>query len=182
MKKVLFVFAAAGLVAAGLVAAGLMAGSCAASRPAVSSEADRMTAAHVERMINERMFIVQVNRAHPVSAPSMHLNYDYHLSVIGDRVESFLPYFGRAWSLPYGGGEGLRFAAPISDYSVTERRDGRRMIEFRATTGEDTYDFTLTVWPLGECDLTVSASRKQSISFGGRLDLEPEFEAVRVGE
>jgi hypothetical protein len=177
MKKVLCVFVAAGLTAAGLVGAG-----CASSRPAVMNEADRLTAEQVVRMIDERMFIVDVERAYPTSASVINLNYPYHLSVIGDRIESFLPYFGRVWTLPYNGGEGLRFAAPISEYRVEERRDGGRVIEFKAVTREDSYDFTVTVFPLGESNIVVSAARKQSISFSGRIDLEPEFEAVRVKE
>ncbi len=153
---------------------------CSASRSVVMSDADRVTASQVDEMLTGRLYKVDFSRAYPMSAPSFPLNAPYFISVIDDRVESFLPYFGRAYSVAYGGGEGLRFAAPITDYTDVVKRNGRREIKFTATTDEDRYDFTLTVFPTGESDLSVTAFRKQSISFTGQVDLDPEFEAVRT--
>ncbi len=153
---------------------------CTVSKSVVVSDADRVTAGQIEKMVAERLFKVDFTRAYPMSAPSFPLNYPYYISVIGDRVESFLPYFGRAYTAVYGGGEGLRFEAPISDYTETLKKNGRREIDFTAVTDEDRYEFSLTIFPLGECDLSISAFRKQSISFSGQIDLDPEFKAVKV--
>ncbi len=153
---------------------------CTASRSVAMSDADLVTAGQVKKMLSERLFKVDFDRAYPMTAPSFSLTYPYYISVIGDRVESFLPYFGRAYTAPYGGGEGLRFEGTVSEYSETVKKNGRREIDFRATTREDTYNFSLTVFPLGECNLVITPSQKQSISFSGRIDLDPDFEAVRV--
>lgn len=158
----------------------LAATGCSASRSTVMSEADLVTAGQIDKMLTERLYKVDFDRAYPMSAPTLPLNYPYFVSVIGNRVESFLPYFGRAFTIPYGGGEGLRFEAPISDYRERVRKNGSREISFRARTNEDRYDFTLTVFPLGQCDLNISPGLKQPISFSGEIDLSPEFEAVRV--
>ena len=158
----------------------LAAAGCSAQRPAVMSEADAVTAGQIDGMLAERLYNIDFDRAYPMSAPSFHLSYPYYISVIGDRVESFLPYFGRAYTVPYGGGEGLRFAAPISEYAEKVTRKGAREITFKARTDEDLYDFILTVYPLGECNLSITPGQKQQISFSGQIDLEPAFEAVRV--
>ncbi len=155
---------------------------CSASRSVVMSEADQASAAQVDRMLTGRLYKVDFTRAYPMSAPSFALNYPYFISVIDDRVESFLPYFGRAYSVAYGGGEGLRFAAPITDYTDVVKRNGRREIRFTATTDEDRYEFSISIFPTGGCDLRIGATRKQSISFTGRMDLDPEFKVVRVNE
>ncbi len=160
----------------------LTSAGCSASRSAAMSEADMITAGQIEGMLAARLYKADFTRAYPASAPSFTLNYPYYISVIDDRVESFLPYFGRAYNLPYGGGEGLRFEGPISDYTERVKNKGQREITFSARTGEDRYNFTLTVWPSGECDLTVMPTNKQSISFSGDIDLNPEFEAVRRTE
>jgi hypothetical protein len=73
----------------------------------------------------------------------------------------------------------LRFEAPISEYGEKQGRKGRRDITFRAGTEEDSYDFFLSIYPGGQCNLTISPMQKQSISFSGHVDMEPEFEAVR---
>jgi hypothetical protein len=170
-RSLLFVVLAAALA--------LSSAGCSASRSAVASEADMVTAAQIEEMLAARLYKADFTRAYPASAPSFPLNYPYFISVIDDRVESFLPYFGRAYMLPYGGGEGLRFEGPISDYTQSVGKKGQREITFSVRTGEDEYDFTLTVWPTGECNLTIMPMNKQSISFSGEIDLDPEFEAVR---
>lgn len=155
---------------------------CSSVRSTVRSEADAAVAAGIERMIDQRLYKVNFTRAYPASAPSFNLRDVYYISVIGDRVESYLPYFGRAWSIPYGGGEGLHFEAPITGYTDQVGRKGQRTITFSARTREDIYDFTLVVWPLGGSNLIVRPHNRQSISFGGEVDPSPEFEAARVGE
>lgn len=161
-----------------ILALATIAVGCGATRKVVS-EADAAAAHHIDQMLAQRLYKVDFTRAYPASAPSFALNWPYFISVIEGRVESFLPYFGRAYSLPYGGGEGLRFDAPITSYAERMGRRGQREITFTARTGEDSYEFLLTVWPLGESTLSVMPRNRQSISFGGQIDPEPKFEAVR---
>lgn len=170
MKKLL-------ILALGIAFSTAMAG-CGATRK-ITTEADAAAARHIDQMIAQRLYKVDFTRAYPVSAPSFSLNWPYYISVIDNRVESFLPYFGRAYNVPYGGGEGLRFDAPISNYDEQIGRRGQREIRFTARTGEDHYDFLLTVWPLGQANLSVMPRNRQSISFSGQIDPSPEFEAVR---
>ncbi len=158
----------------------LSAAGCSASKSAAMSEADIVTAGQIDEMLAKHLYKVDFSRAYPASAPSFALTSPYFISVIGDRVESFLPYYGRSYSAVYGGGEGLRFEAPVSKYAETVKRNGAREITFTARSEEDNYDFILTVFPMGRCDLTISPKRKQVISFTGNIDLDPEFEAVRV--
>lgn len=131
-------------------------------------------------MLDKRLYKVDFTRAFPMSGPSFPLTYSYFISVIDDRVESFLPYFGRAYSLPMDGGEGLRFVTPITGYTDTPGRNGKRIISFTARTQEDSYDFRLEVFPTGASHLTVNSGRKQSISFSGDIDLEPDFDVIRI--
>ena len=45
---------------------------------------------------------------------------------------SQLPYFGRAYSIPYGGGQGLMFNAPIDQYTMAMGKRGAAKINFTA--------------------------------------------------
>jgi hypothetical protein len=163
---------------AGMLA--LTAVGCSASKSTAMSEVDAVTAGQVERMLSEHLYKIDFTRAYPTSGPSFTLVYPYYISVIGDRVESFLPYAGRVFSIRPNGGEGLRFAGLISDYTQSVGKRGRQKISFSVKTDEDLYGFSLTIWASGECSLTVSSSKKQSISFSGNIDLSPEFETVRI--
>lgn len=147
---------------------------CSTSRPAVMNDADRATATQVDNMLTRRLYKVDFTMAYPVSSQPLPLTSPYFISVSGDKVESYLPYFGRAYSAEYGGGEGLRFDAPITGYTDAVKRNGQREIEFTAITDEDSYEFSLTISPLGGSNLTVTAVRKQAISFSGQVDMNYE--------
>lgn len=156
--------------------------SCGTASQAVRSEADQANAEVVATMLGNRVYKMDFDHGFPIAGPSFSLNYPYYVSVIRDRVESFLPYFGRAYSIPYGGGEGLRFDAPMTDYEIRQDRKGRNIVTFEARTDEDRYQFRIEIYPTGETYLTVSAVQKQAMSFSGQMDLDPEFELIRLAE
>ncbi len=172
MKRLFVILALVGSMAA-------MA-SCSATQSAAASEKDAATQQLVQQMLDKRMYKVDFDRAFPMAGPSFALNYPYFVSVIGDRVESFLPYFGRAYTIPFGGGEGLSFEAPITGYSVKEGKKGQHLITFNARSDEDDYTFNLEIYPTGEAFLNINAINKQGMSFDGNMDLDPKFEVIKV--
>ena len=180
MKKLLLMAAGVTVGVALIVTMAVSMFACSATRSAVVTEADAVKSAQVAEMLQNRLYKVNFDRAFPMSAPSFALNYPYYISVIEDRVESFLPYFGRAYNIPYGGGQGLRFAGSIVDYKVETGRKGQYEISFGAKTAEDDYTFNLEVFPTGEAYLTVTSVQRQAISFSGEIDLDPEFKVVKV--
>jgi hypothetical protein len=156
--------------------------SCGTASKTVRSEVDKATAEVVTAMLQKEVYKMDFDRGYSSSGPSFPLNHPYYVSVIKGRVESFLPYIGRAYNVPYGGGEGLNFTAPISDYKMTQDRKARWIVTFDARTSEDRYRFRVEIYPAGEAYLSVQATQKQSISFSGHIDLDPEFELMRVNE
>ena len=105
----------------------------------------------------------------------MNLTTLYSLEMRGDSVVSYLPYFGRAYSLPYGGGDGLRFETLVSDYQLSYNKKGKARIRFTARTKEDTFQFHVDVFTNGSATIGVTSTNRQGISYQGKLRLsEPE--------
>ncbi|MEG1545290.1 MAG: DUF4251 domain-containing protein [Tannerellaceae bacterium] len=129
--------------------------------------------ARQEQMVKEQIengrFKVDVDRAMPMQGRPVNLTSSYSLEVRGDSVISYLPYFGRAYSAPYGGGDGMRFEALLTDYSCTYAKKGVAQIKFRTKTKEDTYDFRMQIYPNGSSTLNVTPVNKQAISYTGEL-------------
>ena len=90
----------------------------------------------VKELIDSKRFTIDVNRAIPMGGRSLNLTSPYSLEMRGDSVISYLPYFGRAYSAPYGGGDGLRFEESITDYQSTFDKKGTARIKFVARTKE----------------------------------------------
>ena len=70
----------------------------------------------VEKLVTSGKYKINVNRALPARGRSVTLTSPYSVEIRNDSVISYLPYYGRAYSIPYGGGEGLNFKTPLTDY------------------------------------------------------------------
>lgn len=129
----------------------------------------------VKEMIDSGNFTINVDRALPQGGGSRNLTSAYSLQLKGDSAYSYLPYFGRAYTAPYGGGEGLRFEEPVTDYAVKYNKKGTANIEFEVKTVEDTYKYQIDVFNNGSASIHVQPINKQSISFHGNLNTAKEL-------
>jgi hypothetical protein len=123
--------------------------------------------AALREAIEKREFTVDVNRMSPMSGRSQALTSPYSLEIKGDRVKSYLPYYGRAYSVPYGGGDGLNFEAEITGYKLSYDAKGKAVVEFETKTKEDRYGFRLEIFPNGSTSIHVTSVNRQAISFQG---------------
>lgn len=81
---------------------------------------------------------------------------------------------GRAYSIPYGGGDGLNFKAVLKEYSMKMDKKGNAVIEFIARNPEDRYEYRIKVFPNGSASIDVNMQNRQSISFQGELYIKEE--------
>ena len=98
--------------------------------------------------------------------------HDYSLEIRNDSVYSYLPYFGVAYNVPYGGGKGLNFSAPLSEYTSTYSKKGNAKITLKVRNEEDNYLYNITIYPNGSSNIQVTPTNRQSISFSGEMDLK----------
>lgn len=106
----------------------------------------------------------------PMKGRSRALTSSYYLAVRNDSIFSCLPYVGEAYSVPYGGGKGLVFDAPIEHYEAEPGKKGRMEIQIKIRNEEDSYLYRLTVQPNGSVSVNVQPTRRQPISFSGRME------------
>ena len=85
---------------------------------------------------------------------------------------SYLPYFGRAYSVPYGGGKGLNFTAPISEYKAEKDNKGTTQITVIVNNEEDILTYFLSVFDNGRATIDVRAREREPISYSGDLSIE----------
>ena len=128
----------------------------------------------VEKLVTSGKYKIDVNRALPARGRSITLTSPYSVEIRNDSVISNLPYYGRAYSIPYGGGEGLNFKAPITDYQLDRDKKGTAKIKFSARSREDKFDFNIDVFSNGSATIFVNMQNRQSISFIGEVDMPEE--------
>lgn len=123
----------------------------------------------IKELVDKKQFTIEVNRALPMRGQAVSLTSPYTLEMRGDSVISYLPYFGRAYSVPYGGGNGLRFERTATDYTCTYDKKGTARIKFAARTDDDTYRFNIQIYPNGSASINVTPTNRQNISYQGEL-------------
>ena len=125
----------------------------------------------VEKLITSGKYKIDVNRALPARGRSVMLTSPYSVEIRNDSIISHLPYYGRAYSIPYGGGEGLNFKAPLTDYKLDWDKKGTAKIKFTARSTEDKFDFDIDIFSNGSSTIFVNMQNRQSINFQGEVDM-----------
>jgi len=142
--------------------------SCATSEQNAAQMAE--LSANVTNALNNRDYKIVIDRMYPMRGSSRYVSFGYSVEVRNDTLISYLPYFGRAYNVPYGGGKGLNFTAPIASYKEYMRKNGLRHIEICLSNEEDTYLYTIEVFDNGSSSVEVRARQRERISYSGYLE------------
>lgn len=158
------------------VATALLLVACGTQRLSVAEKAARLEAQaqQVDSLVRGMRFGVEVSAAFPQRGNMVNLNYDYGIQVHGDTLRSYLPYYGRAYQIPYGGGKALDFSERIRRRTLSQGKKGEQLLQMWVENDEDAYVYTLKVYPGGSIDLTVESHQRDRIRFTGRLTAEAD--------
>lgn len=134
----------------------------------------------IRELIEAQKIKVEVDIAYPMRGPSKNLTSNYSVEIRNDSVFSYLPYFGIAYSVPYGGGKGLIFNERITDYKLTFDKKGMANIRFKTRTEEDNFTYTISIYTSGTASINVTPTNRQSISFRGEFIVDiPKDKSIR---
>ena len=164
MKKYKGIFAVA--FAATLLAA------CSTLTTAEKAERDAKIAQAVEAALNSRHYRVEIEWMYPNGSRARNVLSDYMMEVRGDTLLSYLPYFGRAYEVPYGGGKGMEFIAPITNYHSVKSGKDATEISMTVDDDEDVLQYRMKIFDNGKTDINVESRKRGNISYSGSLVLK----------
>ena len=163
MKKLLF------SILLGSSACAMLSG-CASAEERAARAAEQ--AAKVTKALEARDYKIAVNRMYPMKGSSRSVSYGYSVEVRNDSLISYLPYFGGAYNVPYGGGKGLNFSERIGSYRESQKNNGERQIEINVTNEEDTYIYLIKIFSNGNSSIDVTSRQRDHISYSGELEVK----------
>lgn len=144
--------------------------SCSTADKVARDERRREKAGMVAESIESGRYRVGVRTAYPARGGAVQVTGYYGLEVSGDSVTVYLPYFGRGFTLPYGGGRGLNFKAAMAEYKVRRVKRDRTRVDFLTGNDEDIYRFTVDIFDNGQVTVDVQPQQRSRISYGGELE------------
>ena len=159
MKKIIVLISMAALLLA----------SCGTSNGLTKAEQEAQMVQQVVNAVEARQYTIAVDWMKPLGGMARHVSSNYELKVDGDNVDSYLPYVGEAYRLPYGGGKGLNFKGKIDNYKMSKLTSNRLVIEFSVTNDEDTFHYRIDMFTNGKAIIDVIAHDRDAISFDGEM-------------
>jgi hypothetical protein len=124
----------------------------------------------IEGMVDAKEFVFVGRTALPTGYKSVNLttNTNY-VKFYPDTIDSYMPYFGRAYSnVGYGGDTGLKFVGKADEYTVTK---GKKNYQVNAVvkTNKDTFRISLSVGFDGNASMTINSNNRSPISYNGDI-------------
>ncbi len=107
--------------------------------------------------------------ANPMGGRSINLNYSYFLKVNKDTLKAYLPYFGRAYTAPYGGDGGINIESTNFEYTIREKKKGEWDVDIKVKDDPKNYQLNLSLGDTGYGSLSVRDDTRQPISFFGTI-------------
>jgi hypothetical protein len=124
----------------------------------------------VAAMIESKSFVFKGNRAIPSSYKSMDLTTNPNFVRFSpDLIVSEMPFFGRAYSVAYGGSDsGLKFEGKPEIYTIEKKKKSYE-VEAKVKGTEDSYIIHLNISLEGSSTMSISSNNRTSISYNGEI-------------
>lgn len=150
----------------------------------------------IVELVKSKIFYITLDDAFPSGNSSIVIDSKYgkktiggegHVSLAMNQGEIFLmdtiatgklPFFGRAYSVPYGEGGGIEFEeAKLLNESlkvIQKRKKQFIMYSFQVRNRNDIFSFYVEIYSNGHCSVKVNSNKRASISYSGKVSSIPE--------
>lgn len=125
-------------------------------------------------LVESNRFQIEINRVYPRSGHDASRFNPRGTIIINDTLaEGNLPFFGRAYTLPYGEGGGIEFKNNVEKRTIkiNEKKKKNKMIsyDFSVRGNNDVFKFHIEISIDGNCSVSLSSNNRENITYSGTL-------------
>ncbi|MDD4107884.1 MAG: DUF4251 domain-containing protein, partial [Prolixibacteraceae bacterium] len=144
------------------------------NRKQVRKERQTEKIKEIQQLLDNKTFIFKATHALPMGGGSIQLDYSFDAEVKNDTIDSYLPFFGVAYRVDYGGRDsGFNFTEAIENYKSEKSKNGY-LINFDVKNKMDYLNFTFHISKPGYATLNIISTNRQAISYYGYLETPKE--------
>lgn len=130
--------------------------------------------AQTEALISSRQFVFEARTALPAGGSPIDLTTNRNfVKFQPDVIESYMPFFGRAYSGAGYGEQGLHFKGQPEEF-IIERNRKNHLITTVVKDEYDSFRLFLTVSPNGNATLAISSNNRETMRYRGEISARIE--------
>ena len=124
-----------------------------------------------EALIDSKNFVFEAQKVSPQGGRTLNLDYNtYFLKFNTERTTCDLPFFGRAFNVPYGGGDGgIKFEGIPEDIKIEKKKKSYK-VKAIVKGKDDVYTLYFDIFFDGGATLSVNSNNRASISYDGEVE------------
>lgn len=123
---------------------------------------------NVKALVDSQNYVFKAQTAIPLGGNTRNLTTDYDLRISREKVASYLPYFGRAYTAPMDATKSaLEFTSKSFDYNVTPGKKQGWTVTIKPKDNSEVQQMILTISSEGYAQLQVLPTNRQAITFNG---------------
>lgn len=134
--------------------------------------------AAVKNMVENKNYIFMAQRANPLGWATINLNYDYNVKITKDSIDSYLPYYGRAYVAPMNPTDpkqtGIQFISKNFDYQSSISKNKGWNITIVPHDSREIRSLFFYISESGYATVSVTSTNRQQISFDGYITEIPK--------
>ena len=131
-------------------------------------QAQDLDEATVKNLVEGKNFVFKAQFMNPQAGRSINLTSEYDVTVSSAQVVSYLPYFGRAYSVPINSDGGIKFTSTQFDYT-SKLKKNKWEVRIKPRDVSEVQDLYLTIYDNGRATLRVNNTNPQNISYDGYI-------------
>ncbi len=127
-----------------------------------------------QKLVDSKQFIFVPDRAFPQGGRSIDLTTNYgFIKIMGEETEGDMPFFGRGYTIPYGGDGGIKFDKTALKNEQVELNEKKMRISysFEAKSKDDNYRIQMDIGYNGNTSVSVISNNRSQISYSGEISL-----------
>ena len=140
------------------------------SKKEIKEEKKAQQKEEVKSIVESKTFVFKANNANPMRGRTVNLTSDYDVRITQDSIFSYLPFFGVAYSVNYGGTDSpmiFNNAFETCDFETTKNG---YLVKVSVKNESDRLEYSFHISVTGSTSLNVSSLNRQSISYNGNIE------------
>lgn len=125
---------------------------------------------NIVELIESGDFIFEARRAYPQAGRTIDLTTNPGFIEISEKTgEARLPFFGRAYNIPYGGRGGIIFSGELENIELSENPDKMRVNYSFEVRDSEYYQVNMNIGYNGDASVVITSTNRAQISYHGHV-------------